>query len=98
MATGKPPFVASDRDEIVAEAERFRGMGPAERMEIFKDILAMVSAAWASLPEEDRLRRLRIGDELDPRPEPWWKNVRKDAWDRRAADAVDSARPGAPAG
>jgi peptide subunit release factor 1 (eRF1) len=68
-----------ERSEILEDARRFRGMSAEERMDVFKDILEMVSAAWTSLSEDERRRRLRIGESLDPRPDPWWKNVRPEA-------------------
>jgi hypothetical protein len=68
--------VLDERSEILEEARRYREKSPEERMEVFKDILRMVSATWAGLTEEERRRRLRIGEALDPRPDPWWRNVR----------------------
>jgi hypothetical protein len=74
---GRPLFpVLDERAEILEESRRFRDKTPEERIRIFKDILEMISAAWASLPGEERLRRLRLGETLDPRPEPWWRNLR----------------------
>lgn len=73
------PPALDERAEILEESRRFRGMTPEERMAVFKDILGMISAAWASLPEEERRRRLRIGESLDPRPDPWWRNLRPEA-------------------
>lgn len=75
------PFlpVPDERAEILEEARQFRDKTPEERMAIFKDILDMISATWACLPEEERRRRLRIGETLDPRPEPWWRNLRPEA-------------------
>lgn len=75
------PFlpVLDERSEILEEARRFRDKTPEERIAIFKDILDMISAAWAGLPEEERRRRLRIGESLDPRPVPWWKHIRPEA-------------------
>jgi hypothetical protein len=35
------------------------------------EILERVPAPRASLPEDERRRRLRIGGSLDPRPDPW---------------------------
>lgn len=72
-------FRPDERAALLEEARAFRDMSPEDRVAIFRDILELVSAAWAHLPEEDRLRRLRIGDSLDPRPDPWWKNVRPEA-------------------
>jgi peptide subunit release factor 1 (eRF1) len=71
--------VLDEHAEILEDARRFRNKTPEERMAIFKDILDMISATWACLPEEEQRRRLRIGESLDPRPEPWWKNLRAEA-------------------
>jgi hypothetical protein len=71
--------VLDERAEIMEDARRFRDKTPEERMAIFKDILDMISSVWASLSEEERRRRLRIGERLDPRPDPWWKNLRPEA-------------------
>lgn len=80
LMTDRPTLpVLDERVEILEEARRFREKTPEERMAIFVDILDMISAAWAGLPEEERRRRLRIGETLDPRPEPWWKYLRPEA-------------------
>ncbi|MBI4585249.1 MAG: hypothetical protein HY717_14645 [Planctomycetes bacterium] len=46
---------------------------------MFVDLLRLLDALWANLPPEDRRFRIQIADELDRRPEPWWKNLRPEA-------------------
>lgn len=64
-----------DRKEILEEARPFRDMSPENRIAVFRGLLETVSAIWMHLPEEERRRRLLIGERLDPRPNPWWKNI-----------------------
>ena len=81
---------------LIEEAARFRDMTPEERIEVFKDILSMVGAAWSTLSEEEQRRRLRIGDALEARREPWWRNGRR-AETGGGALAAEAADPdGAP--
>lgn len=65
-----------ERSLIIADAESSVGRSPEERMAIFKSIIEMVTATWATLSEEEQLRRLRLGEKLDSSPEPWWRHVR----------------------
>jgi hypothetical protein len=67
-------------DEIIAEAETSLGKTHEERAEMFRSIQDLVSAVWAGLSEEEMRRRLEIADLLDPRPDPWWKDVRPEGW------------------
>jgi hypothetical protein len=46
---------------------------------MFDDLMEATEAILASIPSEERLRRLLIADKLDPRPNPWWRNVRPEA-------------------
>ncbi len=74
------PFGEQDeRQTIKADAASSEGKSPPERMAIFADLLAMIDCAWASLPLEERHRRLAISDQLHRRPEPWWSNLRPEA-------------------
>ena len=66
-------------DETVSDAETSIGRTAEERTEMFLGLQALVAATWAGLSEEEMLRRLRISDELEPRPEPWWRDVRPEA-------------------
>lgn len=72
-----PP--CSERDSIIAAAASSMGKSPAERMQMFFDIMAAEEAKWANLSPEERRRRREIADQLDPRPNPWWKNLRPEA-------------------
>jgi len=38
-----------------------------------------VKAMQSHCSAEERARRMRIADRLDPRPDPWWRNFRKQA-------------------
>ena len=69
-------WIGSERDQIAEDAAPSIGLTPRERWEQFVSIQRMVGAAWAGLSEEEMRRRLEIGEKLDPRPEPWWRNVR----------------------
>jgi len=66
-------------DETVSDAETSLGRTAEERSEMFLGLQALVAAIWAGLSEEEMLRRLKIADELEPRPEPWWRDVRPEA-------------------
>ena len=63
-------------DETIADAETSVGRTPEERWAMFVSIQRLVGATWAGLSEDEMRRRLEIGEQLDPRPEPWWKNIR----------------------
>lgn len=69
----------SEIDSIKADARSSDGKSPAERMAIFADLLETVSAVWASIPPEEQRRRMWIADQLNRRPDPWWKNFRPEA-------------------
>lgn len=67
------------RDEVIEDARTSLGKSPEEKWAMFCSIQRMVAAAWAELSEEEVRRRLEIGARLDPRPDPWWKNIRPEA-------------------
>ena len=46
---------------------------------MFADLMATVEVILQSLPPEERERRRRIAEQLDPRPDPWWKNFLPEA-------------------
>ncbi len=69
----------SERDAMIAAAERCRRMTPRERMELFAELLRQEDEKLAKLSPEERLRQREIEEQLDPRPNPWWKNIRPDA-------------------
>lgn len=70
----------SERDQVIADAAPYLGCTPEERWAAFVSIQKMVAAAWAGLSEEEMWNRLQIGERLNARPEPWWRNVRPEAW------------------
>ncbi len=63
-------------DPIIADAETSIGRKPEERYLMFASIMRMVDAIWSGLSDEEVRRRLRIAEALDPRPDPWWKDVK----------------------
>ena len=68
-----------EKDAVIADAETSVGRSAEERWRMFCSIQRMVAATWKGLTEDEMRRRLEIGEQLDPRPEPWWKNVRPEA-------------------
>lgn len=74
-----PPYQLSERDQIARDAYSSEGKTPSERIAMFEDLLLATEAILASIPPEERLRRLIIADRLDPRPDPWWQNFRPEA-------------------
>ena len=71
--------IGSEGDAIITAAARCEGMSPRERMELFAELLRQEDAILEKLTPEERRRRLEMADQLDPRPEPWWKNLRPEA-------------------
>ena len=72
-------FRQTDRESIERDALSSVGKSPEERMAMLVDLMKAVSAITAMLSPEERERRQRIADALDPRPDPWWKNFRAEA-------------------
>ena len=68
-----------EKERVIAEAAPSLGRSPEERWAQFVSIQKMVAATWAGLSEEEKRRRLEIGEKLDPRPDPWWANIRPEA-------------------
>jgi hypothetical protein len=66
----------SDFESIKRDGQSSVGKTPRERMEMFADLLETVDAIWKHLTPEERIRRMRIADKLNQRPDPWWKNMR----------------------
>ena len=53
---------------------------PGERMALFCSIMRMIDNVWASLPFEEKWRRLKLAQQIDgPRPEPWWMGLKAEA-------------------
>jgi hypothetical protein len=67
-------FETTKRDAFSSE-----GKTPDERTAMFVDLLMMIEAIQSHLTPEERERRDRIADQIDPRPDPWWHNIRKEA-------------------
>jgi hypothetical protein len=63
-------------DEVKSDAETSLGKTFEERSLMFASIQRMIGAIWAHLSETEMRRRLEIGERLDPRPEPWWKDIK----------------------
>ncbi len=76
MIDAKDIWGIDEEADIREEAAACAALSAEERMAVFVGLLRTVDAIWASLTEEERLARLRIGESLEPRPEPWWRNVR----------------------
>lgn len=70
----------SERDSIVADARHAIGMTPEERAAVFVGLERTMEAILAHLSPEERRRRREASRLLDPRPTPWWKNLRRSAW------------------
>lgn len=62
------------RDAFSSEGKSF-----AERTAMFASLMELVDAIQANFSVEERARRRRIADQLDPRPDPWWKNFSAEA-------------------
>lgn len=61
-----------------ADARHVIGMTPEERAEVFVGLDRTMEAILANLLPEDRRRQ--VSRLLDPRPTPWWKNLRRSVW------------------
>jgi hypothetical protein len=72
----------SDRESIAADAMHVVGMTPEERAAVFIDLTRTTEAILAGLPAAERCRRRDAARIIDPRPTPWWKNLRQSAWPR----------------
>jgi len=69
-------FPLDPRDEVIADAETSLGRTPEEREAMFRSIQRLVAETWSGLSREEALRRLEIAELLDPRPDPWWRNIK----------------------
>ncbi len=80
----------TDRESIEADARHVVGMTPEERAEVFVGLERTMEAILAHLSPDERRRRREASRMLDPRPTPWWKNLRRSAWpDADAAHELD---------
>jgi hypothetical protein len=73
------PFARSELETIQKDALSSEGKSPRERMAMFADLLETIDRIWSHLTPEERQRRMWIADQLNRRPDPWWKNVRPEA-------------------
>lgn len=67
--------------EALLDAESSVDRSPEERVAMFRGILLLIDEAWNALhlEEDERRRRLDTTHALEPRPEPWWRDVRPEA-------------------
>ena len=72
-------FVSSEFEAIKRDAYSSENKSPAERTAMFLDLMELVDAVQGHLSPEERAERMLVADKLDPRPDPWWKNSRKEA-------------------
>lgn len=72
-------FAQSELETTQRDAFSSEGKSPEERTAMFHDLMATIEAIQAHLTPEERERRQRIADQIDPRPDPWWRNFRKEA-------------------
>jgi hypothetical protein len=72
-------FAKSELETIKRDAYGSEGTPPEDRTAMFERLMEAVEAFRAHLTPQERARRQRIADQLQPRPEPWWRNVRKEA-------------------
>jgi hypothetical protein len=72
-------FCQTDLQAIARDALSSEGKTPQQRMAMFADLLETVAAIWDHLTPDERRRRMRIADQLNRRPEPWWINFRPEA-------------------
>jgi hypothetical protein len=72
-------FVVSELETTKRDAASSMGKTFAERTAIFQQLMEVVAATQSHLSPDERARRARIAELLDPLPSPWWKNFRKEA-------------------
>ena len=53
---------------------------PEERAAVFVGLERTMEGIVAHIPPQERRRRREASRLLDPRPTPWWKNLRRSAW------------------
>ena len=73
------PWSQTEMETIRKDAVSSEGRSAEERMAVLADLLSTVAAIWQHLSDDERRRRMRIADQLNRRPEPWWKNFRSEA-------------------
>jgi hypothetical protein len=69
----------SEFDTIKKDAFTSEGKSAEERTAMFLGLMDAVEAMRAHLTADERERRRVIADQIDPRPDPWWRNIRPEA-------------------
>jgi hypothetical protein len=69
-------FETTKRDAYSTE-----GRTPQQRIAVFINLLETVEAIRSGLPLDERQRRKRIAEQLQPLPKPWWRRFRQEALD-----------------
>jgi hypothetical protein len=72
-------FRQSELEATIKDARSSVGRSPEERAAAFVDLTATIESILVSLSPEERSRRAAIARQLDPLPDPWWKNFRPEA-------------------
>ncbi len=72
-------FAQSESEAVRRDAHSSEGKSAAERTAMFLDLMETVDAIQSQFSAGERARRMRVEDQLDPRPDPWWRNFRKEA-------------------
>jgi hypothetical protein len=72
-------FAQSELEATKRDAESSEGKSAEERIAMFIDLMNTVEAIQGNFSPQERERRRLIAVQLDPRPDPWWRNFRKEA-------------------
>jgi hypothetical protein len=80
----------SEKETAIADAQSSLGKSDEQRAAMFTDLQETVEAIWKHLSPDEQQRRRQIARLLDPRPTPWWKNIRCELW---PADDASSSSP-----
>jgi hypothetical protein len=73
--------MTSEFETTKCDAYTSEGKSFEQRTAMFISLMEAVEAFRAHLTPEERARRRFIADQLDPRPDPWWRNIRQEALD-----------------
>jgi hypothetical protein len=72
-------FRRTESDSLEHDVHSCVARSPEARAIAFVDLMATMNHILQSLSPEERWRRFNIARELDPLPDPWWKNFRPEA-------------------
>jgi hypothetical protein len=72
---------ASELETTKRDAYSTEAMSPQERIATFINLLETVEAIQSNFSPEERKRRKRIAEKLQPLPKPWWRRYRREALD-----------------